>query len=164
MQIALWPCLGSSCGPYGRCVQYFSAGLIYSACVCHSGYTGWACTDDREAMSTSLLIASVLVLTLSNLSFIPAIVLAFHRRFYPQCMMYFLTMIFSTVSYLFFKFKFKSWKSLLNRYKTFVVLSRLRPSRLQFLYTALYSPAVWGFLFCIGISLDNCTYCSSASS
>lgn len=37
VQISLSPCQEGACGPHGRCVQYFSAGLIYSTCVCSSG-------------------------------------------------------------------------------------------------------------------------------
>ena len=40
----------------------------------------------------------MLLLCLSNFLFLPAIVLAFRRKFYSQCTLYTLTMVFSTVS------------------------------------------------------------------
>lgn len=117
VQISLSPCKEGACGPHGRCVQYFSAGLIYSACVCSSGnefykilktegiienyyligFAGWSCSDGTNALSTTILLTSVLLLTLSNLFFIPAIILAFRRGFYSQCLLYFATMFFSSV-------------------------------------------------------------------
>lgn len=95
VQISLSPCQEGACGPHGRCIQYFSAGLIYSTCVCSSGFAGWSCSDGTNALSQTILLASLLILTLSNLFFVPAIVLAFRRGFYPQCMMYTGTMLFS---------------------------------------------------------------------
>ncbi|XP_057371417.1 transmembrane protein 8B-like [Daphnia carinata] len=96
IQVSLSPCKEGACGPHGRCIQYFSAGLIYSACVCSSGFAGWSCSDGTNALSTTILLSSVLLLTLSNLFFIPAIILAFRRGFYSQCMLYFVTMFFSS--------------------------------------------------------------------
>ncbi|XP_046643981.1 transmembrane protein 8B-like [Daphnia pulicaria] len=96
VQISLSPCKEGACGPHGRCIQYFSAGLIYSACVCSSGFAGWSCSDGSNALSTAILLTSVLLLTLSNLFFIPAIFLAFRRGFYSQCLLYFVTMFFSS--------------------------------------------------------------------
>lgn len=130
IQISLSPCKEGACGPHGRCIQYFSAGLIYSACVCSSGkivfpskkfkkeikakktekatiqrkfcnlegFGGWSCSDGTNALSTTILLTSVLLLTLSNLFFIPAIALGFRRGFYSQCMLYFVTMFFSSVT------------------------------------------------------------------
>ena len=95
--MALWPCLEGGCGEHGRCLQYFSAGLIYAACVCYGGHAGWACSDDGGAVSSGAALAAVLLLTLSNLLFVPAVVLAYRRRFYPQCLMYTATTLFSTV-------------------------------------------------------------------
>lgn len=67
--------------------------------VCITGYAGWGCTDDSDALSNAILLASVLLLTTSNLFFIPAIILALRRGFYPQALMYFTTMFFSSVSF-----------------------------------------------------------------
>ncbi len=61
------------------------------------GFAGWSCSDDTNALSTAILLTSVLLLTLSNLFFIPAIVLSFRRGFYSQCLLYLVTMFFSTV-------------------------------------------------------------------
>jgi len=96
VEISICACQEESCGPNGRCSRYFSAGLIYSACACSNGYSGWACSDDSNALSYSVLIASVLLLTLSNLFFIPSIVLAYRCKYYPQCLIYLSAMFFST--------------------------------------------------------------------
>jgi hypothetical protein len=60
------------------------------------GYRGYGCTDDTYAY-TSKNLSSVLFLTLSNLMFLPAIVLAIYRHLYIEALVYFFNMFFSTV-------------------------------------------------------------------
>ena len=62
------------------------------------GYRGYGCTDDSHAYTTKNL-SSVLFLTLSNLMFVPAIVLAIYRRLYIEGLIYFFNMFFSTVDF-----------------------------------------------------------------
>lgn len=66
------------------------------------GYRGYGCTDDTNAY-TSKSLSSVLFLTISNLMFLPAIILAIFRRLYIEALIYFFNMFFSTV-----RFEFKS--------------------------------------------------------
>lgn len=111
------------CGTYGECRLLRSYSYLYAACVCkagtaHSGYplcarvssflhimgclpagwSGWGCTDDTTAQSFGRQLAAVLLLTLSNLSFLPAIVVAGARRYITEASVYVFTMFFSTVT------------------------------------------------------------------
>ncbi|GAB6028880.1 hypothetical protein CHUAL_004680 [Chamberlinius hualienensis] len=88
-------CIFGTCGYYGRCYQYISGGFIFSTCVCEAGWKGWACTDGTYATPKYELLLSVLLLTLSNLLFIPAVILALYRKFFVEALVYFLTMFFS---------------------------------------------------------------------
>ncbi|CAG7690930.1 unnamed protein product [Allacma fusca] len=85
------------CGQYGLCQEVHKGQFFYTACHCIGGYRGWACSDDSEATPKSLLIATTLLLTLSNLFFIPAIVLAVRRKMFTHVLVYFATMISSTL-------------------------------------------------------------------
>ncbi len=73
------------------------------------GYRGYGCTDDTYAY-TSKNLSSVLFLTLSNLMFLPAIVLAIYRHLYIEALVYFFNMFFSTVCLIFLKSKKKKPK------------------------------------------------------
>ncbi|KAJ8880657.1 hypothetical protein PR048_017127 [Dryococelus australis] len=91
-----YPCGATNCGVFGRCYNYNSGGLIYSACVCSYGYIGWGCTDDSKVSSFNDILLAVLLLTLSNLIFIPSIYFAVRRRYFTEALVYACTMFFST--------------------------------------------------------------------
>ena len=63
-----------------------------------SGYKGWGCSDESEAVSEIDLLAATLLLCLSNLLYLPAVGLAIYRGFYTESFVYFANMIASTVS------------------------------------------------------------------
>ncbi|ODM99932.1 Transmembrane protein [Orchesella cincta] len=85
------------CGPYGVCQEIHKGQFFYTACRCIGGYRGWACTDDSQATPEFILLSATLLLTLSNLFFIPAIFLALKRRMFTQGLIYSVTMISSTL-------------------------------------------------------------------
>ncbi|ALC46842.1 CG13654 [Drosophila busckii] len=89
------PCVSGRCGRFGRCYHYMSGGFVFSTCVCVKGYRGWDCTEDSQLPSSmSIVIASVL-LTTSNLLFLPSVYMAIRRRYYTEGVIYFFAMFFS---------------------------------------------------------------------
>ncbi|XP_078274524.1 post-GPI attachment to proteins factor 6 [Rhinoraja longicauda] len=91
----LSPCI-ADCGVYGECRLLRAHGYLYAACVCKAGWSGWSCTDDTHAQSYLKQLLATLLLTLSNLMFIPAIVVAVHRYYFVEAAVYLFTMVFST--------------------------------------------------------------------
>ncbi|KAF6719790.1 Transmembrane protein 8B, partial [Oryzias melastigma] len=84
------------CGSYGECRLLRSYSYLYAACVCKAGWKGWGCTDYSSALSYGRQLVSTLLLTLSNLSFLPAIVVAIRRFYITEASVYCFTMFFST--------------------------------------------------------------------
>lgn len=89
-------CTADNCGRFGDCYNYMSGGFIFSTCVCRHGYIGWGCTDDSRVTSLMELLVAALLLTLSNMFFIPAVVMAVRRKYYTEAFVYACTMFFST--------------------------------------------------------------------
>lgn len=89
-------CTADNCGRFGDCYSYMSGGFIFSTCVCKHGYTGWGCSDDSKVTSMVELLTAALLLTISNMFFIPAIVMALRRKYYTEAFVYTCTMFFST--------------------------------------------------------------------
>lgn len=89
------PCVAGRCGRFGRCYHYMSGGFVFSTCVCLKGYRGWDCTEDTQVPSNMSIILASLLLTLSNLLFMPSIYLATKRRYYTEAVIYFFAMFFS---------------------------------------------------------------------
>lgn len=90
------PCDFSQCGPHGECFHYMSGGFVYTTCICRNGYRGWDCTDDSDVFPLSIILLSTLLLTLSNLLFIPSVYIAFRRKYFTESLIYFFTMFFSS--------------------------------------------------------------------
>lgn len=84
------------CGTYGECRLLRSYSYLYAACVCKAGRSGWGCTDNSTAQSYRRQLTATLLLTLSNLSFLPAIVVALKRCYITEASVYLFTMFFST--------------------------------------------------------------------
>lgn len=84
------------CGTYGECRLLRSYSYLYASCVCKAGWSGWGCTDDSAAQSYGRQLVATLLLTLSNLSFLPAIVVAIKGCYITEASVYLFTMFFST--------------------------------------------------------------------
>ncbi|KAL1429250.1 hypothetical protein MTO96_016465 [Rhipicephalus appendiculatus] len=97
LRIRLQPCVfeGSPCGQHGYCQENHFRQFYFSSCHCVGGWRGWGCTDNSRATPAPLLLMRTLLLTLSNLFFLPAIVLATRRQFYTEAVVYGVTMFFS---------------------------------------------------------------------
>uniref|UniRef100_A0A8B9FG00 Post-glycosylphosphatidylinositol attachment to proteins 6 n=1 Tax=Amazona collaria TaxID=241587 RepID=A0A8B9FG00_9PSIT len=91
----LTPCF-NDCGPYGQCSLLRRHGYLYAGCSCKAGWGGWSCTDDAKAQSVSVQNLATLLLTLSNLMFLPAIAVAIYRYYLVEASVYTYTMFFST--------------------------------------------------------------------
>ncbi|XP_045418788.1 transmembrane protein 8B isoform X1 [Lemur catta] len=91
----LSPCV-DDCGPYGQCKLLRTHNYLYAACECKAGWRGWGCTDSADALSYGFQLLSTLLLCLSNLMFLPPVVLAIRSRYVLEAAVYTFTMFFST--------------------------------------------------------------------
>uniref|UniRef100_A0ACB8FJ89 Uncharacterized protein n=1 Tax=Sphaerodactylus townsendi TaxID=933632 RepID=A0ACB8FJ89_9SAUR len=92
---SLRPCF-DDCGAYGQCSLLRRLGYLYAACSCKAGWSGWSCTDGTKALSVGGQLLATLLLTLSNLLFLPAIVVAVYSYHLVEASVYLFTMFFST--------------------------------------------------------------------
>ncbi|XP_030382458.1 uncharacterized protein LOC115629975 isoform X2 [Scaptodrosophila lebanonensis] len=88
-------CVAGGCGRFGRCYHYMSGGFVFSTCICANGYRGWDCSEDSQVPPSALIWLQLLLLTLSNLLFIPSIYIAVRRSYYTEAIIYFFSMVFS---------------------------------------------------------------------
>ncbi|XP_062999236.1 post-GPI attachment to proteins factor 6 [Elgaria multicarinata webbii] len=91
----LSPCF-DDCGTYGQCSLMRRQGYLYAGCSCKAGWSGWSCTDGTRGQSVGTQTLATLLLTLSNLLFLPAIAVALHRYHLVEASVYTFTMFFST--------------------------------------------------------------------
>ena len=100
INIHIQPCgyraQGDICGAYGACVRTHKGVYMYTSCRCSAGYRGWTCDDSEESEPVWKLVGDTLLLTLSNLFFLPAVILALYYRLYTEALIYGATMFFST--------------------------------------------------------------------
>ncbi|KAI8499464.1 phospholipase A2 (consuming 1,2-dipalmitoylphosphatidylcholine) [Branchiostoma belcheri] len=95
LRTEITPCI-NDCGQNGVCHTYYSGVFFYAACSCEDAWAGWGCTDGTNSLSYDNKLTRVLLLTLSNLMFIPAICVAIYRKFYVAALVYTFNMFFST--------------------------------------------------------------------
>lgn len=98
LNIRVQPCLfeGTPCANRGVCEENHRGQFFFSTCRCVGGWRGWGCTDGSRVVPHAVLLMKTLLLTLSNLFFVPAVVLATKRCFYTEAIVYAFTMLFST--------------------------------------------------------------------
>ncbi|BFY99813.1 hypothetical protein BsWGS_02853 [Bradybaena similaris] len=116
MLLNIQPCWNGGCTDKGSCTSRFSSSdlIFYAACQCDANYQGYACTDDTNAESVSLQLAAAYLLTMSNLFFVPAIIIANKRRYFVEAFVYSFNMFFST-------FYHACDGSRLNRYRLCII-------------------------------------------
>lgn len=96
ISVASSPCIEGNCGTHGRCTHYMSGGFVFSACYCAQDYRGLDCSDDQYVQDDSTVLVGLLMLTLSNLVFMGSVYFALRRKYYPEALVYFSVMFFST--------------------------------------------------------------------
>ncbi|CAH0551915.1 unnamed protein product [Brassicogethes aeneus] len=90
------PCVEGSCGRNGKCIYSISDGVAYSSCLCGNKFRGWDCKDDSLTTPYVMVVLELLLLVLSNLAFLPAVYIAFARKYYAEAISYFSICFFST--------------------------------------------------------------------
>ncbi|XP_020709413.2 post-GPI attachment to proteins factor 6-like isoform X2 [Athalia rosae] len=85
------------CGRHGVCQETRRGLLYYTSCNCFGGYKGWGCTDSTHAEPEAFMLLTMLLLTLSNAFFLPAICLAVRNGLYTEGLVYLATMTFSSL-------------------------------------------------------------------
>ncbi|CAF4168943.1 unnamed protein product, partial [Adineta steineri] len=155
-QVSSSQCTRQKCGLYGICRIITSPQQnMYSTCACVAaplGYRGYGCTDNTYAR-VSRYLPSVLFLTLSNLMFIPAIILAIYYRLYIEALVYFFNMFFSTFyhacdqeirRFCIFKYDGLQLSDFVTSYSSFII---------TLITMSILSRSIKAFLFILGILL-----------
>ena len=98
LNIAVRSCIdGCEANEYhGDCGIYRSDAILFVACRCKVGWMGLACNDGRNALSYDTQLLHTLLLTLSNLMFIPCVILAIYRKYYTEAVVYFFVLFMSS--------------------------------------------------------------------
>jgi hypothetical protein len=91
----------NKCGEHegrGSCSTFYTqGGFLMSSCQCKAGFKGISCSDESDAMSIQVQLLELLLLTLSNLFFLPAILISIHRRYWQEAIVFTIAMCCSTV-------------------------------------------------------------------
>ncbi|XP_025829170.1 post-GPI attachment to proteins factor 6-like [Agrilus planipennis] len=95
-EVASFSCVDGTCGDNGKCVFSISEGFVVTSCFCTNNYRGWECSDNSQANPYSAIVVEMVLLTLSNLMFVPAVYLAIKRHYYIESLTYTLLCLSST--------------------------------------------------------------------
>ena len=77
------------CGNHGECRRLVTPGLPpLSACRCQPGHRGPACSDHSRAESDYTQLTVRLILSITNLSLLPGIMLSVYRKHYTESLVY----------------------------------------------------------------------------
>lgn len=92
---------GLARGPQPKCLLNSRLPPVPTLCLPppppFAGWRGWGCTDSADALTYGFQLLSTLLLCLSNLMFLPPVVLAIRSRYVLEAAVYTFTMFFSTV-------------------------------------------------------------------
>lgn len=89
-------CIAGRCAEHnGKCMLSEDSGILYTFCYCVRGYKGWDCSNDNDLESNISPLFATLLLTLSNLFFVPSVVISMIRGLYTEAIIYFFGMAFS---------------------------------------------------------------------
>ncbi|KAL4236436.1 Transmembrane protein 8A [Mactra antiquata] len=90
-------CVEGECSGHGQCINFLNGQVLYTTCRCTSGWQGYDCSDGSEVRGHAEQLLELLLLTLSNIFFLPAIILSLYRRHYVETLVYTFTMVFSAL-------------------------------------------------------------------
>lgn len=93
VKVKVTSCEDSKCQNGGKCRTVMKGPFVMSYCYCLAGSRGITCSDESNMLSRPIQMLYTLLLTLSNLAFIPAIVISFKRWRYMECIIYFINML-----------------------------------------------------------------------
>ncbi|XP_042228879.1 transmembrane protein 8B-like isoform X2 [Homarus americanus] len=96
IDIRTQPCVfagESPCGNNGLCQETHRGMFFFTSCVCTAGWRGWGCEDGGSAQGWTSVLTGLCLLTLSNIFFLPPIIIAARRHLYSQALLFTATMI-----------------------------------------------------------------------
>lgn len=98
LNIGITPCIDEcqSSKYQGNCESYQTNAIKFASCNCKAGWAGIGCTDGRKALTYAQQLTMTLLLTLSNIIFLPCTILAIKRKFYTEAAVYFFVAFFSS--------------------------------------------------------------------
>ncbi|CAL4073668.1 unnamed protein product [Meganyctiphanes norvegica] len=85
------------CGDHGSCQETHHGMFFFTTCLCHEGWSGWGCEERVDTQGLGSVLDSPVLLTLSNVFFLPPALLAAKRRLYSHALLFTATMVASVL-------------------------------------------------------------------